>query len=141
MTVSSRDLARAMHALGFGAAPALSLAALAHAFDAPAAWIAAAAVLVLTCLAYGLSAARGRRVAIDVGPDGLVLAGARAHLRSAWLGPGWLVVRGVREGARFRVSLFACEMTKAEFARLRAFCVAELPRVNPPRVGGRRARR
>jgi len=141
MTTVPRGTAWALRALGHAAAPALSLAAFARAFQPSAACFVGGAALVVACLVYGGVAARRRPTAIDVASDGLVVDGVPARLRSAWLGPGWLVVRGLRDGARFRVSLFAFETTKAEFARLRAYCVAELPRVNPPRVGGRRARR
>jgi hypothetical protein len=68
----------------------------------------------------------------------LLIDGEPIDLASAWVGRGWLVLKGRCGGQRLRLSLRAAEIGVAAFARVSRFVVRSLPVVNRPRVGGRR---
>jgi len=165
VNATRRGTALALNVLVGGLVPLVTYCGFLIALEPTPPWAAVGGVLFAACVGAVIVDARRARAKLVVAGDGLQLDGVPARLRTAWLGPGWLVVRGVldragsgaaesssgrelagtwssgwagiprwlagRRDGRFRVSLFGFEVPRAEFARLRAFCVAALPRVNP----------
>jgi hypothetical protein len=107
---------------------------------APSVWAAAAVTMLMLASAARRAYAFSRRhwYVLAIRDGALVVDGEPVELARAWIVSGWVVLRGLRAGRRFRLSVRAADLGTADFSRLSRLCVATLPAVSRPRAATRR---